>query len=415
MLLKEVRVLTDLQVISESRDTGVMCIRGTFQRAEEENHNRRIYPKAVLESCVKNLHEKLSGRELVGELDHPADGVVKLQNASHLITKLEWQGNDLIGEAEILPTPAGQIAKSLINAGVKIGISSRGMGTLSEASEGSKIVNDDYKMITFDLVADPSTKGAYPSLAESKQHALEFVENVIKPALSEKAFVARLKKKLNEAKEQNNPWAICTAQVGRGDEAKYERCVKKVKTKTSEDNDMNEMCGPKHKKKKALKKLVSENFGSRGPRPLTLTTLVENNLINEGIGDFFSGIRGAFGGDKARRNSVMALKSRRLQRQKTGSDAPLMTRGDDGKLRTPRPTSGGALSRVRMRQGARARYGDSPRTSDRELRSVGGDHAAGKQRRREEIRGRLQAMSRNGSQTSQPSATKKPRQGMLPF
>jgi hypothetical protein len=197
MLLKEVRVLTDLQVISESRDTGVMCIRGTFQRAEEENHNKRVYPKAVLESCVKSLQEKLNGRELVGELDHPADGVVKLQNASHLITKLEWKGNDLIGEAEILPTPAGQIAKSLINAGVKIGISSRGMGTLSEASEGSKIVNPDYKMITFDLVADPSTKGAYPSLAESKQHALDFVENVIKPAISERAFVARLKKQLN--------------------------------------------------------------------------------------------------------------------------------------------------------------------------------------------------------------------------
>ena len=143
MLLKEVRVLTDLQVISESRETGVMCIRGTFQRAEEANHNQRIYPKAVLENCVKSLTEKLSGRELVGELDHPADGVVKLQNASHLITKLEWQGNDLIGEAEILPTPAGQIAKSLINAGVKIGISSRGMGTLSESVKGPKIVNDD--------------------------------------------------------------------------------------------------------------------------------------------------------------------------------------------------------------------------------------------------------------------------------
>jgi len=253
MLLKEVRVLTDLQVISESRDTGVMCIRGTFQRAEEENHNKRVYPKAVLEGCVKSLQEKLSGRELVGELDHPADGVVKLQNASHLITKLEWKGNDLIGEAEILPTPAGQIAKSLINAGVKIGISSRGMGTLSESSEGSKIVNDDYKMITFDLVADPSTKGAYPSLAESKQHALDFVENVIKPAISEQAFVARLKKKLNEAKKPN-PWAVCHASVGPKKTPKFERCVKKVKTKESID----EMCGPKHGKKK-LKKLVKES------------------------------------------------------------------------------------------------------------------------------------------------------------
>jgi len=267
MLLKEVRVLTDLQVISESRDTGVMCIRGTFQRAEEENHNKRVYPKAVLESCVKSLEEKLSGRELVGELDHPADGVVKLQNASHLITKLEWKGNDLVGEAEILPTPAGQIAKSLINAGVKIGISSRGMGTLSESSEGAKIVNDDYRMITFDLVADPSTKGAYPSLAESKQHALDFVQNVIKPAISEQAFVARLKKKLNEAKGENNAWAICTAQVGREDKAKYERCVKKVKGK------VDEMCGPKHGKRR-LSKMKKESRA-----PLTLTNLLENDSV----------------------------------------------------------------------------------------------------------------------------------------
>ena len=277
MLLKEVRVLTDLQVISESRDTGVMCIRGTFQRAEEANHNQRIYPKAVLENCVKNLSEKLSGRELVGELDHPADGVVKLQNASHLITKLEWQGNDLIGEAEILPTPAGQIAKSLINAGVKIGISSRGMGTLSESARGAKIVNDDYKMITFDLVADPSTKGAYPSLAESRQHAIDFVENVIKPAISEKAFVARLKKALNESK------------VSQKQASKFEVLLEKKQTETDDENDarelhasenrptgedlddhprakrdaarakLEEMCGSKHSRaKKKLKRMVAE-------------------------------------------------------------------------------------------------------------------------------------------------------------
>ena len=276
MLLKEVRVLTDLQVISESRDTGIMCIRGTFQRAEEENHNKRVYPKAVLESCVKSLQEKLNGRELVGELDHPADGVVKLQNASHLITKLEWKGNDLIGEAEILPTPAGQIAKSLINAGVKIGISSRGMGTLSEASEGSKIVNPDYKMITFDLVADPSTKGAYPSLAESRQHALDFVENVIKPAISEKAFVARLKKKLDEAKKPN-PWAICHASVGPEKSDKFERCVKKVKKR--EGIKLDEMCGPKkhgrNNNMKSKTKILRKKITKESKTPLTLSKLNE--------------------------------------------------------------------------------------------------------------------------------------------
>ena len=321
MLLKEVRVLTDLKVISESRETGVMCIRGTFQRAEEENHNRRIYPKAVLESCVKNLHEKLKGRELVGELDHPADGVVKLQNASHLITKLEWQGNDLIGEAEILPTPAGQIAKSLINAGVKIGISSRGMGTLSEASEGSKIVNDDYKMITFDLVADPSTKGAYPSLAESKQHALDFVENVIKPAISEKAFVARLKKALNESRSPRDDDSVDLieglSRMERQLKSKKisskgkEKIKKKYDAKVKDSNrrgdewaadgmnerpighysesrreaaraKLEEMCGSKHKKKK-LKPMMNNSRV-----PLTLTSLMEQQLVNEAVPAFLA-------------------------------------------------------------------------------------------------------------------------------
>lgn len=198
-LLKEVRVLTDLKIIAESRDNGTLVIRGTFQRANAENQNKRVYPRAVLENSIKRLDEKLKNRELVGELDHPAEAIVKLQNASHLITKLEWDGDDLIGEAEILPTPAGQIAKSLIQAGVKIGISSRGVGTLSENSTGSKIVNDDYNMVTFDIVADPSTQGAFPSIAESKQHAIDFVNKVIKPALSEKAFLVMLKNKLNES------------------------------------------------------------------------------------------------------------------------------------------------------------------------------------------------------------------------
>ena len=460
MLLKEVRVLTDLQVISESRETGVMCIRGTFQRAEEANHNQRIYPKAVLENCVKSLTEKLSGRELVGELDHPADGVVKLQNASHLITKLEWQGNDLIGEAEILPTPAGQIAKSLINAGVKIGISSRGMGTLSESARGAKIVNDDYKMITFDLVADPSTKGAYPSLAESRQHAIDFVENVIKPAISEKAFVARLKKKLNESKANQEEFSkfeillegerrvnrqLASRNISAAERARIAakrkaqekhrfdskppvQPKKSAKAKRHDDNiaeihkrmrqlgderikdergpqyesrrdaaraKLEEMCGPKKHGKKKLKKL-SESYSVA---PLTLTTLLESGMINEGIGDFFSGIKGVLGGDRKRRASVMSLKARRLQGGKDRQDGTLMSRDSADNLRTPNPNDSGLLSRVRMRQGARARYGSSPGVTDKQLRTVGTDAAAGRARRRQDIKSRLQAMSKKSTPT----------------
>ena len=137
----------------------------------------------------------------MGELDHPTHDAVKLGNVSHLVTKLEMRGNEMRGEAEILNTPCGQVAQALIKGGVKLGISSRGMGSLSERKDGMSIVNDDYKLVTFDLVADPSTKGAFPGLVNESNNS-NFIEETIKKtydkALSEKIFIRMLENNLNK-------------------------------------------------------------------------------------------------------------------------------------------------------------------------------------------------------------------------
>jgi len=212
-LLQDVFVIENLQIINEGTKGGVMKIRGTFQRAMEANNNGRIYPTAVLEGQIKKLQPLIKERRLCGELDHPQNETVKLSNASHLLTKLEMVGNEVIGEAEILKTPAGLTAQALINGGVKIGISSRGMGTLSEDHTGQKIVNEDFKLVTFDLVADPSTRGAYPGLAESTES--KFARETQNKLQKEGNFVTMLESRMRKAYQ---PW-VEEAMAGKGDTA----------------------------------------------------------------------------------------------------------------------------------------------------------------------------------------------------
>jgi len=195
MLLTDIRILDSLQIINESTEGGKrMKVRGVFQRADEANNNNRIYPQKVLENAINNLIEAVQERRCVGELDHPSYDMVKLSNASHIITNLRFEGKDVIGEAEILSTPAGKVVEALIRDGIKIGISSRGMGTLSEG-KGHKIVNEDFKLLTFDIVADPSTRGAYPSLTESTQS--KAVENTIKKVVGRNVFLSLLESKID--------------------------------------------------------------------------------------------------------------------------------------------------------------------------------------------------------------------------
>ena len=200
-LLQDVFIVENLQVLTEGKNSDTMIIKGVFGRCNEKNNNGRIYPITVLEGQLKKVQPLISERRLCGELDHPQNDTVKLSNASHLITKLEMKGNELIGEAEILKTPAGLTAKALIEGGVKIGISSRGMGTLSEDAQGNKIVNEDFRLVTFDLVADPSTRGAFPGLSESTQS--QFARESQSKLEKESNFVTMLQSKLREAYD---PW-----------------------------------------------------------------------------------------------------------------------------------------------------------------------------------------------------------------
>lgn len=197
--IQDVFILEGLKVINEGK-SGPLKIRGIFQRADEANNNGRVYPRSVLDKQVKALTEAISERRLVGELDHPTYDMVKLSNASHLITGLRLEGNEVIGEAEILPTPAGKVVEGLIRGGVKIGISSRGMGTLSEGRDGTKTVNEDFKLLTFDVVADPSTRGAFPTISESKEYKKDkqIIESTLKNVIGERYFLKLLEKKIDE-------------------------------------------------------------------------------------------------------------------------------------------------------------------------------------------------------------------------
>jgi|TARA_R100001143_G_scaffold23608_1_gene24384 hypothetical protein len=199
MLLTDTNLLENVQILSESKADGTMRITGRFQLAEAPNNNKRVYSKELLEREAERLVEAYTARRLMGELDHPTHDHVSLQNVSHLITRLKMKGNEMIGEAELLNTPAGQVAQALLKGGVQLGISSRGMGTLTEGSDGYKYVNEDFKLLTFDLVADPSTKGAFPGLVKESVDS-EFIQKTINETMgrarSEQIFITLLRDKL---------------------------------------------------------------------------------------------------------------------------------------------------------------------------------------------------------------------------
>ena len=148
---------------SLSDNGGRLIVEGVLQRAEAENQNGRVYPREILEREV----EKYIGREIkenraFGELDHPDSSVVELKNTSHIIRKVYWKGDDVVGKVEILKTPAGNILKELLEAGCTVGISSRGMGSVKESNNGKSVtVEDDFDLICWDFVSNPSTHGAF--------------------------------------------------------------------------------------------------------------------------------------------------------------------------------------------------------------------------------------------------------------
>ena len=148
---------------SISQNGGKLVVHGVLQRANAKNQNGRVYPREILErEGKKYTQEFVSQKRALGELDHPESSVVNLQNVSHNVTEMHWEGDNLVGTVEVLGTPSGNILKELFKAGIKLGISSRGMGSVQPMSEGDgQEVGKDFELIAFDFVSNPSTHGAF--------------------------------------------------------------------------------------------------------------------------------------------------------------------------------------------------------------------------------------------------------------
>ena len=164
--------------VNESLKTneGRLIVRGVLQRAEVKNQNGRIYPRKILvREAKKYIKSFIKEQRALGELDHPDTSVVNLQNASHNVTEMHWEGDNLIGTVEVLGTPSGNILTELFKAGIKLGISSRGLGSVESIDDnGAEEVQDDFELIAFDFVSNPSTHGAFmhpmnESIKDSKE------------------------------------------------------------------------------------------------------------------------------------------------------------------------------------------------------------------------------------------------------
>ena len=136
--------------------SGRTLVKGILQRAVAENQNGRIYPKDILMREAKKYEVLIKERRALGELDHPDSGIINLKNVSHNVKEIHWEGDDLCGTVEILPTPSGNILKELLRAGILLG-----MGSVVNIGEGKVKVGDDFELIGWDFVSNPSTHGAF--------------------------------------------------------------------------------------------------------------------------------------------------------------------------------------------------------------------------------------------------------------
>ena len=192
MLLTEYRPFHVDRQLAEAtlKENRPLVVKGVIQRAEAKNQNGRVYPREILEREInKYIEGPVREKRALGELDHPESSVINLQNVSHNVTKIKMVGDDVYGEVEILPTPAGNILKALFASGITVGISSRGMGSVQEGSNGTVTVQEDFELLCFDFVSTPSTHGAYMkpagrALQEGKIHLSEYkytnVNNIIR-------------------------------------------------------------------------------------------------------------------------------------------------------------------------------------------------------------------------------------------
>lgn len=164
LLVECITFEADPHLLKESSDHPNQPFRvaGILQRKGKKNQNGRIYPDEILvREAQKYSQTFIADRRAMGELDHPESSVVNLKNVSHNVIEMHWQGDNLVGTVEILTTPNGNILRELFRNGIKLGISSRGLGTLKKINETSAVVGDDFELIAFDFVSNPSTQGAF--------------------------------------------------------------------------------------------------------------------------------------------------------------------------------------------------------------------------------------------------------------
>lgn len=149
-------------LIEDARpDGGRLTLKGPMQRCEAPNQNKRIYPRRVLQREFENYMKSVRESRAMGELDHPETSTVSLEKVSHVVREMWWDGDTWMGKIEVLNTPSGKILENLIDSGIVLGISSRGVGSTSSINDGLDLVQDDFTLVCFDMVAEPSTHNAY--------------------------------------------------------------------------------------------------------------------------------------------------------------------------------------------------------------------------------------------------------------
>lgn len=158
---------------------GRTLVKGILQRAGAPNQNERVYPKEILMREVKKYETLIKERRALGELDHPDSSVINLKNVSHNVREIHWEGDDVVGTVEILPTPSGNILKELLKANILLGISSRGMGSVKPINGGKVEVGEDFELLGWDFVSNPSTHGAFMTPVNESVSKGQIQESVI--------------------------------------------------------------------------------------------------------------------------------------------------------------------------------------------------------------------------------------------
>jgi hypothetical protein len=188
-----------LEVLTEKTQSGGKrhFIEGVFMQSESKNRNGRIYPKAILEKAVdRYVTEQVKTGRAVGELNHPEGPTINLDKVSHIIEGLDWKGNDVVGKARILETPMGNIVKGLLEGGVRLGVSTRGMGSLEEKN-GVMYVKDDFYLSTVDIVQDPSAPTAFVN------GIMEGVDWVWNNGMIQPQVIERMETEIKKASRKN--------------------------------------------------------------------------------------------------------------------------------------------------------------------------------------------------------------------